>query len=332
MNPVFLNGSDNGITRAERGPDGSWQVTRHAAEHRITCLAADPWHPAHVYAGTRNGILRSNDRGLTWRLHGMEGHIVKSLAISPHEPGTFYAGTKPVAVFKSEDSGAHWRELKGFQRIRGRRFWLSLAEPPDFRAYVMALAVSPTDPNVIVAGIEFGAVVRSEDGGETWSNHRRGAVRDCHSLMFHARDGSWVYEAGGGGAAVSRDAGRTWKQPREGLDRRYGWACAADPERPEIWYVSAGPIGWKGVPQARIDGSANSYIFRKAGGAAWEKLAGGLPQPMPYLAYALLTDPRAPGHVYAGLGNGEVWHSTDHGDSWRCLPFNLGRIWRMVLL
>lgn len=28
----------------------------------------------------------------------------------------------------------------------------------------------------------------------------------------------------------------------------------------------------------------------------------------------LLTDPAAPGHVYAGLSHGEIWHSTDYGD------------------
>jgi hypothetical protein len=72
----------------------------------------------------------------------------------------------------------------------------------------MGLSVSPTDPNVIVAGVEFGALVRSEDGGRTWSNHRKGALRDCHSLTFHATNGNWVYE-GGGGATVSRDGGLT---------------------------------------------------------------------------------------------------------------------------
>lgn len=54
------------------------------------------------------------------------------------------------------------------------------------------------------AGIELGAVVRSEDGGRTWSGHRHGALRDCHSLTFHHSHAQWVYEAGGtgGGAAV----------------------------------------------------------------------------------------------------------------------------------
>jgi hypothetical protein len=45
----------------------------------------------------------------------------------------------------------------------------------------------------------------------------------------------------------------------------------------------------------------------------------------------LLTDPNAPGQVYAGLSNGEVWHSTDHGDTGHQLPFRPGSIRRTLL-
>jgi len=61
-------------------------------------------------------------------------------------------------------------------------------------------------------------------------------------------------------------------------------------------------------------------------------LTGGLPQPLNHMPYALLTDPTTPGHVYAGLSNGEVWHSTDHGDSWHKLPFCLKGIHRTLIL
>ncbi len=81
-----------------------------------------------------------------------------------------------------------------------------------------------------------------------------------------------------------------------------------------------------------MDGQANAFIYRSAGGAAWEKLGGGLPQPLTHMAYALLTDPAAPGHLYAGLSSGDVWQSTDHGDHWQQLPFNLGGIQRMMII
>jgi hypothetical protein len=288
-----------------------------------------------VYAGTQGrGVLRSVDRGQGWTSAGLSGRIVKSLAVSPHVSGVVYAGTKPPGIMISRDGGATWRELPGLRRVRGYRFWRSPAEPPDWRAYVQAIAISPSDPDVLLAGIEFGAVLRSDDGGLTWSNHRKGAIRDCHGLTFHATDGEWVYEAGASlvGAAVSHDAGVTWRQPRRGLKHHYGWACAADPAHPEIWYLSAGPFGWRGAPRAHRDGDANAAIYRSAGGAPWERLGGGLPEPLNHLAYNLVTDPVASGHLYAGFSSGEVWHTADYGDSWAKLPVNLGKSLRTLAI
>ncbi len=144
------------------------------------------------------------------RMAARPGRMVKALAVSPTQPGTLYAGTKPACLFISHTGGRHWDELVAFRRIRARWLWFSPAENP-FTAYVQAIALSPTDPQTVLVGIEFGAVVQSRDGGHSWSSHRRGALRDCHALAFHSSQGNWVYEAGGTGAgvAVSRDAGRT---------------------------------------------------------------------------------------------------------------------------
>jgi photosystem II stability/assembly factor-like uncharacterized protein len=332
---TFVATTGRGLARAASDGNGTWTVTSLLQGHDVRVLAADPLNANVVYAGTQGeGVLRSEDRGQTWAPAGMANQIVKSLAASPHEAGVVYAGVKPAGVFVTRDGSAIWSELEGFQGIRGRRWWRSPAEPPDWRAYVQALAISPTDPNVLVAGIEFGAVVRSDDGGQTWSNHRKGAIRDCHGLTFHATNGDWVYQAGASlaGAAVSHDGGASWQQPRKGLKHHYGWACASDPERPEIWYLSAGPFGWGFEPQAHVDGEANAAIYRSAGGAPWERLNGGLPQPLTHMAYALVTDPAAPGHLYAGLSSGEVWHTTDYGDSWAKLSFDMGRINTMILI
>lgn len=328
MAAAFLAASGSGVARAAR-VGGEWKVDFLIADQDVRCLAADPHRSNVVYAGTQgNGILRSADGGVTWRPAGLAGRSVKSLAASRAEPGAVYAGTKPPKLFVSRDGGDRWIELGSFHRLRAW-WWISPAES-DLRPYVQGVALSPTDPNVIVAGIELGAVLRSEDGGQTWSGHRPGALRDCHSITFHATNGDWMYEAGGtgAGAAFSRDGGVTWRQPKAGLDRRYGWACAADPARPEVWYVSvsSGPMA------AHNDGRADAYIFRSVGGAAWQKLGGGLPQPLDYMPYALLTDPESPGHVYAGLSSGEVWHSENHGDTWRKLPFNLGGIHRSLIM
>jgi hypothetical protein len=326
---MLLAATPDGVTRASRSRFRGWQIDRPLAAQDVRCLAADPLDPRIVYAGTQgHGVLRSDDGGASWHPSGLSGQIVKSLAVSRLARGSVYAGTRPARVYVSHDGGQRWEELESFRRIRSRRFWFSPAEPP-FTAYVQAIALSPADPDVIVAGIEFGAVVRSADGGRTWSGHRRGALRDCHSLTFHATDGDWIYEGGGtgAGAAVSRDGGARWHQLRAGLDRHYGWAVAADPARPDVWYASVAP----GAGKAHSNGNAHAFIFRSIGGAPWQKLAGGLPQPLDSMPYALVTDPAASGHLYAGLGNGDVWHSADYGDSWSQLPVNLGSIRALLI-
>jgi hypothetical protein len=332
---VFISTTGQGVARAERGDTGEWPVEFLLQDQKIPCLTADPLNPGVVYAGTRDGVLRSGDRGQSWHPAGLDGQVIKSLAASPIQPGVIYAGTKPPTIFVSRDGGATWTELDSFRRMR-RWFWYTPAEPGA--PYVQAIALSPTDPNVIVAGIEFGAVLRSADGGQTWQGHLKGAIRDCHTLTFHAKNGDWVYQTGGSGAgaAFSRDGGITWTQPKVGLDRHYGWACAADPARPEVWYVSIAPTfvfpHFSKFPIAHFDGYAHAHIFRTTGGAGWKKLSGGLPQPIHHMPYALLTDPAAPGQLYAGLSSGDVWHSADHGDTWQQLPFNLSGIDRSMIV
>jgi hypothetical protein len=274
--PLFLAIGHKGIQRVECGPDDLCHVETVMDGAAPVTLAADPHRPDHVFAGTRgNGIYHSTDRGRNWVQLGLAGQIVKSIAASPHDSNVIYAGVKPAAMFKTIDGGRTWAELEGFRRIPNRWWWISPAEKP-FKAYVIAVTVSPTDPDVVLAGIEFGAVVRSEDGGRTWSGHRRGAIRDCHSLSFHHQNGQWAYEAGGtgGGAAISRDGGRTWHQPKAGLVKHYGVACAADPERPEVWYAATAP----GPGKAHGD-PAEAYLYRASGGADWQPI-GWEPHPM----------------------------------------------------
>lgn len=79
------------------------------------------------------------------------------------------------------------------------------------------------------------------------------------------------------------------------------------------------------MPLAHFPGEARAGIYRWSA-AGWERLGGGLPQPLDHMPYALLTDPQAPGHVYAGLSNGDVWRSLDRGESWTRLDVDLGSI------
>jgi photosystem II stability/assembly factor-like uncharacterized protein len=307
--------------RIARSGEPDWTTETVLSGQDVRCIAVDPDDPTHWYAGTQgNGVFETTDGGASWASARLDGKIIKSVAVSPD---AIYAGTKPARVYASDDGGRTWNERENFKRIPGRRLWWSPAESPG-TAYVQSLAVSPSDPKVLLAGIEFGAVVRSVDGGETWSRHLKGSLRDCHTMKFHSTEGSWAYEAGGsgGGASVSKDGGATWQKVKEGLDRPYGVACAADPDEPDVWYVSVSP----GPGKAHSIGNAQAYIFRTRQQEPWERLTGGLPRPLDSMPYGLATVSGRSGLVIAALKNGQVWASEDQGDSWSQLAVELGPI------
>jgi len=301
---VFLATLAPGIARV--WPSGDrWTVEVVLPDVDVRCLAHEPSNPRRVWAGTQGaGMLVSDDAGITWASAGLDGTIVKAVTVTGD--GRIYAGTKPPLLFVSEDRGRRWVELASFRKKR-QFFWFSPAERP-FTAYVLGLAV---EGDVIVAGIEAGAVVRSPDRGATWQGHRKGALRDCHGLA--AAPGGRFVEAGGsgGGAAYSTDAGASWHRPI-GHSRHYGWAVAVDVADPTLWYFSSAP----GV-RAHSD-DADAAIYRCRGTESCEKVEGGLPAPMKAMPYALMTGPE-PNQVTAGMSDGEVWESTDAGDSWNLL-------------
>jgi photosystem II stability/assembly factor-like uncharacterized protein len=230
---------------------------------------------------------------------------VFSIAVSAAE-GAVYAGTEPSALFRSDDGGETWRELTALLELPSRPTWRF--PPRPWTSHVRWIAPSPHDADLLLVGIELGGLMRSTDGGASWQDHRPGAQRDVHSLAWHPRVEERAYEAGGGGAAWSDDAGDTWQPADAGRDRHYTWAVAVDPDDPNAWYVSAstGPFAAHGGkdPQARI------YAWRNG---AWGALAGGLPDPLHAMPYALLA---TNGRLFAGLADGQLWETTDRGESW----------------
>jgi hypothetical protein len=346
MKQVFLSSNVDRVARAELGEGGIWSVELMLEGQKVSSLSSSRQQPNVVYAGTRgNGVLRSENWGKTWQPTGLAGYDVKSIAVSPVDPDLLFAGTKPPALFVSRDAGQHWSEVEAFRNTR-RWWWFTPSEPGA--PYVQSIALSPTNADELVVGIEFGAVLRGTDGGRTWSNHLKHAIRDCHAMTYHVTDGSWIYESGGTGAAFSQDSGETWYDPDPaklidyldlvrggrvrptdtGLDRRYGFAVGADSQRPEVWYVAMSP----GPMKAHREEMAEAYIYRMIDGSKWERLSGGLPQPLMNMPYALLCDPEAGGHLYAGLSNGDIWHTADFGDHWEQLPVNVGSVWTAMIM
>src|SRR5918999_757145 len=254
--------------------DHSWHVELSLRASGAQCVAVDPDDPETVFAGLRAGGVRRTRDG---------GRSWIDCALP--EPGVFslavsaadgavYAGTEPSALYRSDDSGETWRELNGLLELPSRPTWSF--PPRPWTSHVRWIAPSPHHADLILVGIELGGLMRSTDGGATWQDHRPGAARDVHSLAWHPRTDGRAYEAGGDGAAWSEDAGETWQAANQGRD-----------------------------PQARI--------FRRHDGG-WRALAGGLPEPLQAMPYALVATER---RLFAGLADGQLWESSDRGGVWR---------------
>jgi len=182
--------------------------------------------------------------------------------------------------------------------------------PRPWTSHVRWIAPSPHDADLVLAGIELGGLMRSTDRGDTWEDHRPGAQRDVHCLAWHPQAAGRAYEAAGGGAAWSEDAGATWHPADGGRDRHYTWAVAVDPDDPDRWYVSASTGPFK----AHGDGDPQAHIYRRRSGQDWEPVSGGFPDPLPAMPYSLVA---FDGRLIAGLRNGDVWQTSDGGESWR---------------
>jgi photosystem II stability/assembly factor-like uncharacterized protein len=289
-------------------PDGAgWGVELVARETAISCLARDPREPGFLLGGGRGaGLWRSSDGGEGWERLGFPQPDVFSVAVGPVD-GALYAGCEPSMLFVSRDRGQSWTELESLREIPSAPTWSF--PPRPWTSHVRWIAPSPHDAGLLLVGIELGGVMRSEDGGMTWSDHRPGSQPDCHSLAWHPSVPGRAYEAGGGGAAWSRDAGASWEEADAGRDRHYTWAVAVAPDDPDCWFVSASTRPFA----AHGSGSAEEVVYRWRGAGPWEPLADGLSPPLESMPYALAF---VDGTLVAGLADGAVHASSDLGDSW----------------
>jgi hypothetical protein len=280
------------------------------------CLAVDG---DEVYVGCRgNGLKRSADGGESFEdAAPLPEQDVFSVAVSPAD-GALYAGTEPSRLFRSSDGGDSWDELEALQGIPSRPDWSF--PPRPWTSHVRWIAPSPHDSELILVGIELGGMMRTADGGLSFSDHRPGAARDVHCVKWHPSAPGRAYEAGGDGAAWSRDGGEQWDAADAGRERRYAWALAADPADPDRWFVSAAP----GPFQAHGDGPSNSAIYRWEGDGPWEAIEG----PLDSHVYALAI---GDGRMFAGLGDGTLLQSDDRGETWSDLGERVTRVTALVV-
>lgn len=180
---------------------GNYEASYHLQNMQPTCIAVDPFQKNRVYCGTfGRGLWLSDDSGDSWRPigdsyryfdfpkeDGILHSSITSITISPNEQvngyGVVYVGTEPSALFRSENGGETWTELKNMKSLLSSYTW---AFPPrPFTHHVRWITVDPNNPNTIHVSIEAGAVIQSNDKGHTWIDKKFGAPIDAHQLLMH---------------------------------------------------------------------------------------------------------------------------------------------------
>ena len=98
--------------------------------------------------------------------------------------------------------------------------WVALPPlPSQGQSAIFALAVSPSNNQVVLAGRSDGALVRSADGGSTWKATRSGTAPILAIAFSPFKTGIVLAGLRGGGAVVSKDGGLSWG-PVSGLAGR----------------------------------------------------------------------------------------------------------------
>ncbi len=294
-----------------RSTPSDWQTLEKLRGKSPQCVAFDQIHHDICYCGTfGDGLWKSTDSGDTWKPvgKGVSHKEVMSVSVSQNERvnenGVVYTGTEPSSLFRSEDGGKTWLEQKSLRALRSSSEWSF--PPRPHTSHVRWIALDPFSPGQIYLCIEAGALVRSSDGGKTWTDRVASGPFDTHVLMAHARARGRLYSSAGDGYFESFDCGKSWKRLMTGLKHRYLYGLAVDPEDPELVVVSAA----SGPYEAHNPKAADSFVYSKKKGEEWKLSQKGLGEPAGTIISMLASDPKKHGGFFAANNKG-VYSSAD---------------------
>lgn len=373
-------GTNAGAFRSTNGFDGPWTMViaggGASTFGQVADLLRDPSNANVLYAATWDGlncartacggaitvtpptVLKSADGGKTWSaaaaglpVSSQSSRVSRiSLAIAPSSTQTLYAslsitdGTKSTTVshiYRSLDGGGSWSEtaLAGIGTVKG---YLGAQA-----GYDNTLAVSPNDPNAVLAGgVRY---VKTADGGQSWSSNTFGGTTvhvDAHDLRYDAA--GTLFIANDGGIWTSPDQGAHATQRNSGLVTRQFYFVANDPanrnrifgglqDNGTIRRPDGGGTEWDSMIGAdgidcAVSPAAPSVVFGSAQNAVvMRTMEGGAASPLfqdvsplfppnevvPFFTLIAI-DPADAAVLYTP--SYRVWRSIDAGDSWVPLP------------
>jgi photosystem II stability/assembly factor-like uncharacterized protein len=327
----MLVGTVKGVYSLQRDSlAGRWQMTGRSLEGKhISSLLYEPSSDL-VFAGCHGngGLYASADGGRTWeeRISGLESRHVYSLAAQEREGQVvLYAGTEPAGLHRSYDLGMTWQPLPALRDVPGTEKWTF--PPPPHIAHVKNV-VFDSRTSAIYAAVEQGALLRSFDSGETWTEIETYATpedsqyKDIHRLALRPSDPATIYMTTGVGLYKSTDSGETWTRMTTEDDLvGYPDPLFIDPKDENTVFVAGGKNG----PAAWRTGYSNATVLRsRDGGASWQDVRNGLPSPTRGNFEAMSLHEAADGvSLYIGTATGEIFGSEDRGDSWQLLASGL---------
>ncbi|MEM8907339.1 MAG: glycosyl hydrolase [Bacteroidota bacterium] len=239
----------------------------------------------------------------------------------PGQPLRYFFGSTGGGVWKTEDAG---------------NSWVNISDAFFKTGSVGAIAVAPSDPNVIYVGMGEHAVrgvmtsagdgvYRSTDAGQTWQHIGLDQAQHIAAIRIHPHDPQTLWVAVQGalygpseerGIYKSTDGGANWQKVLFVNEQTGAADLSLDANNPRILYAAT----WehRRYPWKIVSGGAGSGIYKSVdGGLNWERLSKGLPEKMGKVAVDV--SPANSQIVYANIEaeKGGVFRSNDGGKSWQ---------------
>lgn len=333
--------------------------------HIVYHVAPDPRDNKHLVMAAKAGhlgptIYHSDDRGATWTEASTppafekldeNGKVVESVFwITPghnDQPERWYAGTSPPGIFVSDDRGANWDSLSGFNDNDKYADWFAQGATPGGQM-VHSININPDNKNHMYAAVSVGGVFETTDQGNQWKPLNKGIAADFmpdqnaeyghdpHCVVMHPAKHDRLYQQNHCGIYRIDRPSNEWirignNMPKEVGD--IGFPMTVHPRDPETAWVFPmdGTLVW---PRTSPDGRPSVYRTKDAGNS-WERLDKGLPSKNAYFTVkrqAMTNDTASSIGLYFGTSQGEVWASTDEGASWKCLVSYLPEIYCIRVL
>jgi photosystem II stability/assembly factor-like uncharacterized protein len=204
-----------------------------------------------VFARSTDGGQRFSSDSINYSYPLIEATRIE-IAVTPANSSYVYLLCGPGNVTEDDDSDDTFKGL--YRSTNSGSEFILRSDSPDILAYQdvvsqfkhqslydLALAVSPTNANVVVAG---GLVVwRSENGGTSWDeivdyfediDNSNYIHADVHELVYNPLNG-YLYAGTDGGASVSQDNGDNWSRLFSGLSCTQFYKFEINNEDGDLW-------------------------------------------------------------------------------------------------